>query len=124
KSRNVCNTGGSRGIGAGIVRQAMEEGAQVAFTYRGSADTAAALSRELEATYPGQACLGFQCDVTDTKAMDAFAQQVLAQFGRVDALVNNAGITQDAVLARMTPEQWHAVISTNLDSMYNATKPL
>jgi len=56
--------------------------------------------------------------------MQALAQTVLAQFGRLDALVNNAGITQDVVLARMSRDQWDSVIATNLDSMFNATKPL
>ena len=124
ENKTVLVTGGSRGIGAQIVRRAMEEGAQVAFTYKDSAEAAATLSQEMTALYPGQSCLAFQCDVTDTEAMQALTQTVLAQFGRLDALVNNAGITQDAVLARMSREQWDNVITTNLGSMFNATKPL
>jgi len=124
ENKFVLVTGGSRGIGAQIVRRAMEEGAQVAFTYKDSAAAANTLSQELAAQYPGQHCLAFQCDVADTDAMQALAQKVLAQFGRLDILVNNAGITADVVLARMSREQWDAVITTNLGSMYNATKPL
>ncbi len=124
ENKTMLVTGGSRGIGAQIVRRAMEEGAQVAFTYKGRADAAAQLSQEMTALYPGQSCLAFQCDVADTGAMQGLAQTVLAQFGRLDALVNNAGITQDVVLARMSRDQWDSVIATNLDSMFNATKPL
>jgi len=120
----VLITGGSRGIGAHIVRVAMEYGAQVAFTYKGSADAAQTLSAELSAQFPGQACLAFACDVSDTEAAAGLAQQVLAEFGRLDALVNNAGITRDGVLARMSREQWDDVMQTNLGSMYNVTKPL
>jgi 3-oxoacyl-[acyl-carrier protein] reductase len=102
----------------------MEEGAQVAFTYLTSEHEAVTLSREMMAQYPGQNCLAFRCDVTDTAAMEALANNVLAQFGRLDALVNNAGISEDAVLARMSREQWDRVIDTNLGSLFNATKPL
>ncbi len=124
ENKTVLVTGGSRGIGAQIVRRAMEVGAQVAFTYKGSADAAATLSQEMTALYPGQCCLAFQCDVVDTEGMQTLTQTVLAQFGRLDVLVNNAGITQDAVLARMSREQWDGVITTNLGSMFNATKPV
>jgi len=120
----VLITGGSRGIGAHIVRVAMEYGAQVAFTYKGSADAAQTLSAELAAQFPGQACLAYACDVSDAEAAAGLAEQVLAEFGRLNALVNNAGITRDVVLARMSREQWDDVIQTNLGSMYNVTKPL
>ncbi len=120
----VLVTGGSRGIGAQIVRMAIEEGAQVAFTYWNSGEAAARLSRELTAQYPGQHCLALRCDVSDTDAMQSMADKVAAELGRIDALVNNAGITQDTVLARMSREQWDTVITTNLGSVFNATKPL
>jgi 3-oxoacyl-[acyl-carrier protein] reductase len=124
EDKSVLITGGSRGIGAQIVRRAMEEGAQVAFTYKGSVEAANTLSQELTALYPGQSCQAYQVDVTDAEATAALAQQVLAQFGRLDVLVNNAGITQDAVLARMTRDQWDNVIATDLGSMFTVTKPL
>ena len=123
ENKTVLVTGGSRGIGAQIVRRAMEEGAQVAFTYKSSADAATILSQELTALYPGQMCLALQCDVADKEAMQLLAPQILAQLVRLDVLVNNAGITQDAVLARMTREQWDSVIATNLGSVFNVTKP-
>ncbi len=124
ENKTVLITGGARGIGAGIVRRAMEEGAQVAFTYLTSGRDAGILSQEMMAQYPGQNCLALQCDATDTEAMQAMAQKVLAEFGRLDVLVNNAGIAADAALARMTRDQWDRVITTNLSSVFNATKPL
>jgi 3-oxoacyl-[acyl-carrier protein] reductase len=124
ENKTVLITGGTRGIGAAIVRRAMEEGSQVAFTYRASSRLALDLAREMTALYPGQRCLALQCDVSDTDAMQTLAEHVLSEFGRLDALVNNAGITQDAVLARMSRDQWDSVIDTNLGSMFNATRPL
>lgn len=124
ENKAMLVTGGSRGIGAQIVRRAMEEGAHVAFTYRSRADEANELAQALAMEYPGQHCLAFQCDVTDGEAMQALAQQVLQTFGRLDALVNNAGINQDVVFARMNREQWDSVITTNLGSMFNAIKPV
>jgi len=122
--KSMLVTGGSRGIGAQIVRRAMEEGAHVAFTYRRHGDEANQLSQALAMEYPGQHCLAFQCDVNDAEAMQALAQQVLQTFGRLDALVNNAGINQDVVFARMSREQWDSVILTNLGSMFTAVKPV
>ena len=122
--KKILITGGSRGIGAAIVRQAMSEGAEVAFTYFRSEDEAQALAAELTGLYPGQRCLALVCDAGDAAAMEATIKGVLATFGAVDGLVNNAGITRDVVLARMSREQWDSVIHTNLGSMFNSTKPL
>lgn len=124
KGKKVLITGGGRGIGAAIVRTAMAEGAEVAFTFFHSADEAHALAAELTGLYPGQRCLALECDVADGQAMETTIKQVIAEFGAVDGLVNNAGITRDVVLARMSREQWDSVMSTNLGSMYNSTKPL
>lgn len=117
-------TGGSRGIGAEIVVQAMEKGAQVAFTYHSSSEEAQILSQKMSALYPGQYCLAYECDVANTETMRTLTEKVIEKFGRLDVLINNAGITQDAVLARMSRDQWDAVITTNLGSMYNATQPV
>lgn len=124
ENKTVMVTGGSRGIGAEVVRYAIEQGAHVAFTYRSGAAAALALAQELGAQYPGQSCVPYECDVADTDAMQALCEQVLARFRRVDALVNNAGITRDGVLARMTREQWDTVIDTNLTGLFNATRPM
>jgi 3-oxoacyl-(acyl-carrier-protein) reductase len=123
-NKSLLVTGGSRGIGAQIVRRAMEEGAHVAFTYHRHAEEARTHSQELAMEYPGQHCLAFEADVADTDAMQSLATQVLQTFGRLDALVNNAGINADTVFARMSRDQWDSVITTNLGSMFNAVKPV
>lgn len=123
-NKTVLVTGGSRGIGAAIVRTAMQEGANVVFTYLNSTEEAESIAGELSTNFPGQRCVARQCDVNDTDAMETLVKELVADFKQVDALVNNAGITRDSVLARMSRDQWDAVIDTNLGSMFNATKPL
>ncbi len=122
--KNILITGGSRGIGAAIVRAAMEEGANVAFTYLNSEDEAQALAAEMEKCYPEQRCLAKRCDVTNAQEMQDLVKDLLQVFEHIDALVNNAGITRDAVLARMSRDQWDSVINTDLGGLFNATKPL
>ena len=124
EEKRILVTGGSRGIGAGVVRIAMQEGAQVAFIFHRSPDAAEELSKEMEALHPGQRCLPLECDVADSNGMRETIKAATAELGRIDALVNNAGITRDAALARMRREQWDEVITTNLGSMFNATQPL
>ena len=123
-NKNILVTGGSRGIGTAIVRTAMQEGANVAFTYLNSIDEAEAIVKDMAAKYPDQRCLARQCDVADTEAMEKLVKTIITEFEHVDGLVNNAGITRDSVLARMNRGQWDSVINTNLGSMFNATKPL
>jgi 3-oxoacyl-[acyl-carrier protein] reductase len=123
-NKSVLVTGGSRGIGAAVVRTAIREGAHVAFTYLNSAEEAEALVAEMTKEHPDLCCLARQCDVTDAEAMEKMIKGLAADFKPVDALVNNAGIARDAVLARMTRQQWDSVIDTNLGSLFNATKPL
>jgi 3-oxoacyl-[acyl-carrier protein] reductase len=122
--KKILITGGSRGIGAGIVRQAIAEGADVAFTFFRSPDEAHALASELSRQYPGQRCLPMECDVSDVSVAEKTIKQAITELGAVDGLVNNAGITRDVVFARMSREQWDGVINTNLGSMYNTVKPL
>jgi 3-oxoacyl-[acyl-carrier protein] reductase len=124
ENKRVIVTGGSRGIGAGVVRVAMAEGASVAFVYQQSADLAADLMKELNARHPQQRCLAFQCDITDVNAVRETVKAAVTDLGGIDAVVNNAGITRDAALGRMRREQWDEVISTNLTSMFNITQPL
>jgi len=123
-NKNILVTGGSRGIGKAIVRIALEEGANIAFTYLNSEGEAQSFVEEMGAKYPNQRCMARQCDVTDTDAMEKLVKELISDFKQVDGLVNNAGITRDSVLARMSRDQWDSVISTNLGSMCNATKPL
>jgi 3-oxoacyl-[acyl-carrier protein] reductase len=124
ENKTIVVTGGSRGIGKAIVKTAMQEGANVAFTFLNSAEEADAIAAEMSQKYPEQRCLARQCDVADTEAMEKTITELVTEFGRIDGLVNNAGITRDAVLARMNRQQWDSVIHTNLGSMFNATKPL
>jgi len=123
-TKNILVTGGSRGIGKAIVATAMQEGANVAFTFLNSESEAQTFVEEMGTTYPGQRCTAHQCDVTDMNAMEKLVKDIISDFKQVDGLVNNAGITRDAVLARMSRDQWDSVITTNLGSMFNATKPL
>ncbi|MCB0571225.1 MAG: 3-oxoacyl-[acyl-carrier-protein] reductase [Phaeodactylibacter sp.] len=115
-------TGGSRGIGAAIVRRFAEQGADVAFTYRSSAEQANALADELE--QHGVKAKAFQSDASSFSAAEELVKSVLAEFGKVDILVNNAGITRDTLLLRMTEEQWDDVMLNNLKSIFNLTKHL
>jgi len=112
-------TGGSRGIGEAIVRRFVEYGAFVAFTYvsAGSAEKAAALVTEL-----GERAKAYQSDAGNYTQAAALIQQVVKDFGKLDIVVNNAGITRDTLMLRMTEEQWDQVIETNLKSVFNMTK--
>jgi 3-oxoacyl-[acyl-carrier protein] reductase len=124
EDKKILVTGGSRGIGAGLVRALLREGAEVAFFFRRSSEAAEQLCEEMAGLYPAQRCLALQCDVADTNGMREAIRNVTLELGRIDVLVNNAGINRDAAFARMTREQWDEVISTNLGSMFNVTQPL
>lgn len=110
-------TGGTRGIGKAVVQTLAREGAKVAFVYRSNPAVAEQLVQDL-ATDQREA-LAIQADVANNEQADAAVQQVLDKWGRIDILVNNAGIIKDTLLATMKPEDWHLVISTNLNSVYN-----
>lgn len=113
-------TGGSRGIGASIVRKFAAEGCDVAFTYRSSAEKAEAIRAELEGM--GVKALAIQSDAADYAQSEALVKEVLEAFGVIDILVNNAGITKDTLMLRMSEEQWDQVIQVNLKSVFNLTK--
>ena len=111
-------TGGSRGIGAAIVRRFVAEGARVAFTYARSADRAEALVEELGA----ERVTAYRSDAGSFPEAERLVADVVGAFGRIDALVNNAGITRDNLMLRMSERQWDEVIHTNLKSVFNLTK--
>jgi 3-oxoacyl-[acyl-carrier protein] reductase len=113
-------TGASRGIGKAIAEQFIAQGAKVAFTYRSSAEAAAALEQELSAG--GGTVKGFQSDAASMTDAERLVGEVVEAFGTVDIVINNAGITDDTLLMRMTEEQWDRVISVNLKSCFNLTK--
>jgi len=97
-----------------------QEGATVAFTYLSSVEKGQALEDELR-QFGGQV-KGYRSDASDFKAADDLVNQVMADFGKLDVLVNNAGITKDGLLMRMSEEQWDTVINVNLKSVFNLTK--
>lgn len=113
-------TGASRGIGKAIAQKFVEQGATVAFTYVSSDEKAKALEQELTAN--GGVAKGFKSNAGDFEAAQQLVDDVVATYGKVDVLVNNAGITRDTLLMRMTEEQWDEVINTNLKSAFNLTK--
>jgi 3-oxoacyl-[acyl-carrier protein] reductase len=120
KGKVVLITGASRGIGRAMAQKFAQEGAVVAFTYLSSVEKGQALEDELKA-FGGQA-KGYRSDASDHKAAEDLVNQVIADFGKLDVLVNNAGITKDGLLMRMTEEQWDSVITVNLKSVFNLTK--
>jgi 3-oxoacyl-[acyl-carrier protein] reductase len=113
-------TGGSRGIGKGIAMKLAEHGADIAFTFMSSAEKAKGVEKELENL--GVKAKGYQSDAADYTAAEQLIKEVLEDFGKIDAVVNNAGITRDGLLMRMTPENWDEVMNTNLKSVFNITK--
>jgi 3-oxoacyl-[acyl-carrier protein] reductase len=113
-------TGASRGIGEGIARKFAEQGANVAFTYARSSEKALALAAELSAL--GVTVKAYQSDAADYTAAEQLTEQVVQDFGRIDVLVNNAGVTKDNLLLRMSESEWDTVVDTNLKSVFNLTK--
>ena len=113
-------TGGTRGIGKAIVLELARRGANVAFNYAKSADEAERLKAEIEGL--GVKAFAAQCDVASSEASADFVKQVWTEFGTIDFLVNNAGITRDMLLLRMKEEDWDAVIDTNLKGAWNFSK--
>lgn len=113
-------TGGTRGIGRGLVETFTAEGRDVVFTYRSSVDSADGLERQLALT--GRRATGYQCDCTDEAAVATLAAALVRERGAPAVVINNAGITQDAPLLRMTSTQWHEVVRANLDSVFYVTR--
>ena len=113
-ARVALVTGGSRGIGAAIAKKLKSDGCDVAATYGGNDEAAAAFTAET-------GIKTYKWSVGDYDACKAGVAQIEGDLGAVDILVNNAGITRDAPFHRMTPEQWHQVIDTNLTGVFNMT---
>jgi len=120
ENKVVLITGASRGIGKAIAERCVEEGAKVAFTYLSSEEKANALIAEL--TKNGGEVKGFKSNAAEFDAAQALVDDVIKEFGTIDVLVNNAGITRDNLLMRMTEDMWDDVINTNLKSAFNLTK--
>jgi 3-oxoacyl-[acyl-carrier protein] reductase len=118
--RAAIVTGATRGIGRAIAIEIARRGGDVAFNYAKSAESAESLKTEL--TSLGVRASAFQCDVASTEAAAEMVKQVKDQFGRIDFLVNNAGITRDNLILRMKEDDWDQVINTNLKGAWNFAK--
>ena len=120
EGKTALITGASRGIGRAVALKFAEQGANVAFTFLSSVEKGKALEDELKKY--GIKAKGYQSDAADFKAADELVTAVVAEFGTIDAVVNNAGITRDGLLMRMSEENFDEVIRTNLKSVFNIVK--
>lgn len=120
EGKTVLVTGAGRGIGKAIALRMAQEGGNVAFTDLKLDDSTAAFEKELEAL--GVKGKGYASNAADYNDTMKVVDEIVKDFGRVDVLVNNAGITKDGLLMRMTEDQWDAVINVNLKSAFNFTK--
>ena len=120
EGKNVIITGASRGIGKGIAEVFAGQGANIAFTYRSSDEKAKALELELAAN--GCKAKGYKSDASNFEAAQQLAIDVMEEFGSIDVLVNNAGITKDGLIIRMSEEDFDSVMDVNMKSVFNMTK--
>lgn len=120
EGKTAIITGASRGIGKGIARVFAEHGANVAFTYSSSVEAANELEKELNAL--GVKAKGYQSNAADYNQAQELAEEVAKEFGTIDILINNAGITKDNLLMRISEEDFDKVIEVNLKSVFNMTK--
>jgi 3-oxoacyl-[acyl-carrier protein] reductase len=121
QNKTALITGASRGIGKGIAEEFAKQGANIAFTFASSLDKARAFEKELSEKYSVNV-KGYQSDASKYSEAEQLVEQVIEEFGEFEILVNNAGITRDNLLMRMSEEQWDEVINVNLKSVFNLTK--
>ena len=120
EGKTAIITGGSRGIGKAIVEIFVKQGANVAFTYSSSSDAAKAIEKELSTN--NVKVRSYKSDASNFEEAQLLAASVLEEFGSIDILINNAGITKDNLLMRMSEEDFDRVIQVNLKSVFNMTK--
>ena len=120
KGKIAIVTGASRGIGESIARSFIAQGATVAFTYISSEEKAKELEKSL--TAGGGQARGFKSDASKMEDAENLVKEVLETYGGIDIVVNNAGITDDTLLMRMSEDQWDRVMNVNLKSCFNLTK--
>lgn len=120
KEKNCLVTGGSRGIGRSIALTLAKAGANVAITYASSADAAAEVVKEIE--NEGVKGISYQADAVQYDRAEEVISKIVEQWGSLDVLVNNAGITKDNLILRMDEQAWDDVITTNLKSIFNYSK--
>lgn len=122
EGKTAIVTGAARGIGEAVALKFAEHGAHVAFTYVSDSSAERASALEARLTAMGVKAKAYQSNAGDFAACEAFVNDVLANFGTVDICVNNAGISKDNLLLRMSPEQFEDVIKVNLTGVFNMTK--
>ena len=120
EGKTALITGGSRGIGEALVLAFANQGANVAFTYVSSEEKATHVANA--ATALGVKVMAYKSDAADFSQAEKLTEEVIANFGKIDILINNAGITKDTLMLRMSEEQWDEVIRVNLKSDFNLTK--
>ena len=120
EGKTALVTGASRGIGAAVALRLAAEGAAVAVNYAGSKDAAEAVVEAIRTA--GGSAFAVQADVSDKAACDTLVGQAIAEFGKLDVLVNNAGITRDGLLVRMSDADWDAVIATDLTAVFSMSR--
>ena len=120
QGKSCLVTGGSRGIGKAIALSFAKAGADVAITYARSSEAAEAVKSEIEALGCKAKCI--QADAVDFAQAETVIGELVADWGKIDVLVNNAGITKDNLIMRMSEEQWDDVVTTNLKSIFNYSK--
>ena len=120
EGKTVLITGGSRGIGKGIVKVLIENGANVAFTYASSSGPALELSEKLNSSKTK--CISYKSDASVFSDCEKLIENVINDFGNIDVLINNAGITKDNLLMRMSEEDYDRVMEVNMKSVFNMTK--
>lgn len=120
ENKTAIVTGGSRGIGEAIAIKLAEQGAHIAFTYLSSDERAKALETKLQEM--GVKAKAYKSNAAKYEECETFVNDVIKEFQQIDICVNNAGISKDNLLLRMSPDQWEEVIQTNLSSVYNMTK--
>lgn len=120
EGKTALITGASKGIGRKIAEKFAEQGANVAFTYLSSVEKGQALEQELQGA--GTKVKGYRSDASKFEEADKLINDIVSDFGGLDIIVNNAGITKDGLLMRMSEEQWDEVINVNLKSVFNVCK--
>ncbi len=120
EGKNALITGASKGIGRAIANEYAKQGANIAFTYLSSVEKGEALEKEL--TDQGVKAKGYRSDASDFAAAQDLINSVIEDFGSLDILINNAGITRDNLLMRMSEEQWDEIMTVNLKSCFNTVK--